>query len=398
MRKKITLLLAGILVTLTSAFAQNSGTLKGKVTDRDNKQPLPFVNVIIFLNGNLVTGGQTDIDGEYTIKPVDPGTYDIQFNFVGYQSQELKGVPVSAGKIQFANAELSAGAELKTLEISDFKVPLIDKDGGASGGTVTREELARMPSRDALGLAQTVAGVSSAGTGGGISIRGARTGSTWVYIDGIKVRGSSSLPKSAIEEVSVITGGVPANIGDVTGGVINISLRSASANYTGGVEAISSGFKIGDNVYGLDKYGYNLLEGSLSGPLVFRKNADGTKSKKPLLGFFVSGNYTDIVDGGPTFGGVYKMKDDVLKGLLTNPLRQNVQADGTVNGALYNADFLGSDSFEKIDTRLNVRNRTANIVGKIDLTATQNTTFTVGGTAAFRRGNDFDYSNMLCRS
>ncbi|MBM3427981.1 MAG: TonB-dependent receptor, partial [Bacteroidetes bacterium] len=183
MRKKITLLLAGILVTLTSAFAQNSGTLKGKVTDRDNKQPLPFVNVIIFLNGNLVTGGQTDIDGEYTIKPVDPGMYDIQFNFVGYQSQELKGVPVSAGKIQFANAELSAGAELKTLEISDFKVPLIDKDGGASGGTVTREELARMPSRDALGLAQTVAGVSSAGTGGGISIRGARTGSTWVYID-----------------------------------------------------------------------------------------------------------------------------------------------------------------------------------------------------------------------
>ena len=395
MRKKITLLLAGILVTLTSAFAQNSGTLKGKVTDRDNKQPLPFVNVIIFLNGNLVTGGQTDIDGEYTIKPVDPGTYDIQFNFVGYQSQELKGVPVSAGKIQFANAELSAGAELKTLEISDFKVPLIDKDGGASGGTVTREELARMPSRDALGLAQTVAGVSSAGTGGGISIRGARTGSTWVYIDGIKVRGSSSLPKSAIEEVSVITGGVPANIGDVTGGVINISLRSASANYTGGVEAITSGFKIGDNVYGLDKYGYNLLEGSLSGPLVFRKNPDGTKSKKPLLGFFVSGNYTDIVDGGPTFGGVYKMKDENLAALLENPLRQNVQADGTVNGALYNADFLGSDAFEKIDTRLNVRNRTANVVGKIDLTATQNTTFTVGGTAAYRRGNDFDYSNML---
>ena len=252
-----------------------------------------------------------------------------------------------------------------------------------------------MISCDALGLAQTVAGVSSAGTGGGISIRGARTGSTWVYIDGIKVRGSSSLPKSAIEEVSVITGGVPANIGDVTGGVINISLRSASANYTGGVEAITSGFKIGDNVYGLDKYGYNLLEGSLSGPLVFRKNADGTKSKKPLLGFFVSGNYTDIVDGGPTFGGVYKMKDQNLADLLANPLRQNVQADGTVNGALYNADFLGADAFEKIDTRVNVRNRTANLVGKIDLTATQNTTFTVGGTAAYRRGNDFDYSNML---
>jgi outer membrane receptor for ferrienterochelin and colicin len=67
--------------------------------------------------------------------------------------------------------------------------------------------------------------------------------STWVYIDGIKVRGSSALPKSAIEEVSVITGGIPANIGDATGGVINVSLRNASAKYTGGVELITSGLK-----------------------------------------------------------------------------------------------------------------------------------------------------------
>jgi CarboxypepD_reg-like domain len=69
MRKKVTLLLVGLLVTLTGAMAQNTGTLKGKVTDKDTKQPLPFVNVILFLNGNLITGGATDIDGEYTIKP-----------------------------------------------------------------------------------------------------------------------------------------------------------------------------------------------------------------------------------------------------------------------------------------------------------------------------------------
>ena len=63
MRKKVTLLLVGLLVTLTGAIAQNTGTLKGKVTDKDTKQPLPFVNVILFLNGNLITGGATDIDG-----------------------------------------------------------------------------------------------------------------------------------------------------------------------------------------------------------------------------------------------------------------------------------------------------------------------------------------------
>ncbi|MFY8136768.1 MAG: carboxypeptidase regulatory-like domain-containing protein, partial [Flavobacteriales bacterium] len=242
MQRKVYLLVALLLLGVSSAFAQgNSGTLKGKVTDKDTKEPLPFANVVVYLNGNLVTGATTDFDGEFTIKPIDPGTYEIQFSMVGYQPQTVRGIPISTGKIAFANAELTPGAELKTVEIVDYKVPLIDKDGGASGGTVTREEISKMPSRSALGLASTVAGVSSAGTGGGLSIRGARTGSTWVYIDGIKVRGSTALPKSAIEEVAVITGGIPANIGDATGGVVNIALRSASSQYTGGLEVITSG-------------------------------------------------------------------------------------------------------------------------------------------------------------
>jgi hypothetical protein len=76
-------------------------------------------------------------------------------------------------------------------------------------------------------------------------------------------------------------------------------------------------------------------------------------------------------------------------------LRQNVQADGTVNGALYNADFLTADDFEKINTRMNVRSRQANLVTKIDLNASENVTLTFGGTVALSRGNSFDYGNML---
>jgi hypothetical protein len=41
-----------------------------------------------------------------------------------------------------------------------------------------------------------------------------RRGDTYYYIDGIKIRGSANLPKSAIEEVSVITGALPINFGD----------------------------------------------------------------------------------------------------------------------------------------------------------------------------------------
>ena len=262
------------------------------MTDVETGELLPFVNVVLFLNGNQVTGGNTDFDGEYTIKPINPGTYDVLFSFVGYTPKKVTGVKVTANKIQFVNATLGAGVMMDEAEVVEYTVPLIDRDGGASGGTVTREDIEKLPGRDALAVATTVAGVGTTGTGGGVSIRGARTSSTWYYIDGVKVRGSSALPKSAIEEVSVITGGIPANIGDVTGGVISISLRNSSSKWFGGAEVISSGLPIGDDQsVGLDKYGYN-LGGHLSGPIAFAKNDDEARS--PALNLFLTGNYEQL--------------------------------------------------------------------------------------------------------
>jgi hypothetical protein len=208
----------GALLMSFSAVAQvGQGTLKGRVTDFDTKDALPFASVVLFLNGNQVAGTNTDFDGEYTIKPIQPGTYDVLFSFVGYQSKKVTGVKITANKIQFVNSELGAGVMMEEAEVVEYSVPLIDKDGGASGGTVSREDIDKLPGRSATSIASTVAGASTAGTDGGVSIRGARTSSTWYYIDGIKVRGSAALPKSAIEEVQVVTGGIPANIGDATG-------------------------------------------------------------------------------------------------------------------------------------------------------------------------------------
>ena len=68
----------GALLMSFSAVAQvGQGTLKGRVTDFDSKDALPFASVVLFLNGNQVAGTNTDFDGEYTIKPIQPGTYDV---------------------------------------------------------------------------------------------------------------------------------------------------------------------------------------------------------------------------------------------------------------------------------------------------------------------------------
>ena len=378
-----------------SAMAQvGAGTLKGRITDFDTKESLPFASVILFLNGNQVAGTNTDFDGEYTIKPIQPGTYDVLFSFVGYQSKKVTGVKITANKIQFVNGELGAGVMMEEAEVVEYSVPLIDKDGGASGGTVSREDIDKLPGRSATSIASTVAGASTAGTGGGVSIRGARTSSTWYYIDGIKVRGSSALPKSAIEEVQVVTGGIPANIGDATGGVINISLRNSSRTWFGGGEVITSGLPTETSAIGLDKFGYNLAEGSISGPIAWRKNEKGEKTD-PLLGLFLSGNYTYQKDTRPTFGGVYRMTDSARAEILAAPLRQNVSSSGEINGALYNADFLTADAFERTPTRLNNANQSANLVAKIDVNTNETTSLTFGATAALGRANEFDRGRSL---
>ena len=90
--------------------------------------------MVLFLNVNQVAGTNTDFDGEYTIKPVQPGTYDVLVSFVGYQSKKVTGVKITANKIQFVNAALGAGVMIEEAEVVEYSVPLIDKDGGASGG------------------------------------------------------------------------------------------------------------------------------------------------------------------------------------------------------------------------------------------------------------------------
>ncbi|MCT4583167.1 MAG: carboxypeptidase regulatory-like domain-containing protein [Flavobacteriales bacterium] len=391
MLNKITLSLFFILLGIGYSFAQSgTGTLKGTVLD-ESGEPLPFVNVTLKQNGNLKTGATTDFDGNFKISSLEPGKYDLEVSFVGYQTQKTEGIIIKGDKLlPLPDITLREGDLLDEVEVITYKVPLIDKDGGASGGTVSRDELARMPGRSAGAIASTVGGVQSDANGEVQSVRGARSDATYYYIDGIKVRGSSALPKSAIEEVSVLTGGLPANYGDVTGGIISITTRGASRQYFGGLEYITSGYKFGDNTYGLDNYGYNLVEGIISGPLLMKKDSTGEKTD-PILGFFLSGNLTSIVDPRPLAIKQYIVKDDVRASLLENPVRPNPSGSGVI----YNTDFLNENDFEEVKFRQNVMSTSANLSGKLDFNLGENMNFTVGGTGRYQKRNIPSYVNTL---
>jgi len=405
MLRKLNLLLVSVFLTVAYGYAQTGlGSIKGTVTDGDTKQPIPFAKVVIFQGGNVKGGANTDFDGKFQINSVGVGEYDIEVRNEGegYQPTVLTGVKVSSDKITFLdNLTISKPKDIQDIDevvVVAYRVPLIDKDGGASGATVTREDIARLPVRSAAGVAATVGGVNANEGSGEISVRGSRSDGTYFYIDGIKVRGSANLPKSAIEEVSVITGGLPANYGDATGGIISVTTRGPSAKYFGSIEAVSSGFyfKGADpdgydgKVFGFDKYGYNLIEGMLSGPIWMQKDSTGRKTK-PRLGFLMSANFTDELDSRPLAGGSYRIKKDVRDDLLENPLRPTSTGFGT----FHNANFLRADDFEKVDWRMNARRTVFSAQTKIDVNTGPSVNLSFGGSLNYNYGNNYSYGGSL---
>lgn len=392
MWRKVTIASIVFLWMAEMIYAQvGQGTLKGKVVDKETGEALPFTNVVLTLNGNQVAGTQTDFDGKYTISSIPPGKYDLQVSFVGYQSVKITGVVISANQITFQDVKLVQGIELQAFEVIEYEVPLISKDQTSSGGTVTREDIQKLAGRDATSVASTVGGVYTKDDGSNsINIRGARDEATWVYIDGVKVRGSQALPKAAIEQVTVITGGLPAQYGDAIGGVISITTRGASKDFFGGAEYFTSGFKIGDHVYGLDKFGTNLLALNLSGPLLMKKDSGGKKTD-PLVGFFVSTELSSEVDDRPSAIGAWRVKDEVLQSIIENPLRPS----GQISGTYLNAEYTHINDFEKQAYRENVARRGINLAGKLDFNTAKNVNLTFGGSWDYRNRNEYIYEYSL---
>lgn len=81
------------------------GILTGSIYDSQTGEPLPFVNVIVEQNGAQMGGAETDLNGQFQIKPLSAGYYDVVASSVAYKKAWKYGLRVSssgyssAGKI-----------------------------------------------------------------------------------------------------------------------------------------------------------------------------------------------------------------------------------------------------------------------------------------------------------
>ena len=379
MFRKFLTAFAFVLATGTLAYGQ-SGAIKGKVTDKESGEPVPFANIIVEAGGSQKGGATTNYDGEYTIKPLTPGKYNVKATYVGYKPIMIQGVEVNSDAVRFLDIEMQPTAQqLEEFTVVDYKVPLIDKDQTSSGETVTSEEISKLPGRSATSVVATVGGVYSEDGEMG-SIRGAREEGTVTYIDGVKVRGTSAVPKSALEQVSVITGGTPAKYGDATGGIVNITTKGPSRNFGGGGEVVTSQF--------LDNFGYNLVGFNIQGPIL--KTKDTTRSTS-LLGFMLTGEVSYQEDPRPFSVDIYKAKDETLNYLEENPFRPT----GTGFGAFYNAQYLRKGDLYKTNDKENSDRLSVNLNTKIDVRTSETTNLTFGGSVHYRTGYRWSLANSL---
>ena len=290
-----------LLLTLTTvAVLAQTGDMKVTVIDDKTNETIPFAGVVVLSNKSQVGSGTTDIDGNVTIKLLQPGKYNVKATILGYQPLEIANVVVNEGKTAYVSLKISSTVvQGKEIVIQEYKVPLIDPETKVSK-TVTREAYQAMAAKNPTNVVAQAAGVFQKDDNASVNIRGGRSdvdregnstgeSSTKVFIDGVRVIGGGGVPQQGIEQISVITGGVPAEFGDATSGVINITTRGPQSTYFGGIEAISS--------QPFDKFGYNFLGYSIGGPILMTKGTED-KPKKPILGF-MGGNG----GGGGTTGG-----------------------------------------------------------------------------------------------
>lgn len=369
-------------------FAQ--GEIAGKVVD-EKKEPLLSATVQVYQGGILKGGNVTDFDGNYSVKPLEPGYYDVLVSFTGYDSMIVTRVIVQPGSRTTQNFSMQRKSVMlgggKGPIIVAYRKPLVDQNSGGGKTVLTAEDIKTLPTTevsDAVGLAPAL---YQSQRGKGVNIGGARGSGTLYIIDGVQVQNIGedantgiNMAQGAVEQMEVITSGIPAKYGDVSGGVVNITSRGVARKTTGSVRFQHS----------IDGYNNNLGSFSVAGPL-YKKRIDSV-TKKPVLGFALSGDVYSDHNRYPTYDKQWVVKGDKQSAMEQNPLR--ILSDNAGNKIYnYESNYITFKDMEQKKIQPNNTTKELRLNGKLDYQLTDNLRVIAGGMVDYVA--DDQYSRTL---
>ena len=223
--KKLTFLLFFIC---TISNASNTFKITGKVTNQ-NEEAIPYAN--IYLKG-ASKGVLSNIDGAFTIKNIEKGSYTLIASFTGYKAEKQLLIVDRNITINISLEEIEL---LNEVVITGTKKPVKRLESPIPVEVYSAAFLNKNPAPNIFEALQNVNGVRpqincSVCNTGDIHINGLEGPYTLVLIDGMpivsglsSVYGLSGIPSSLIDQVEIVKGPASSLYGsEAVGGLINV--------------------------------------------------------------------------------------------------------------------------------------------------------------------------------
>lgn len=251
MQKQILTLL--FLFCSSILFAQ-TGTIKGRVFNHKNNEPIPFVNIII--DGNPTQGATSDIDGIYTITKVAPGYVKLVATSVGFKKFTSDDFLVTNSK----TSDMDIGLDELVTTLTEVEVrPSVvqrNEEVPVSLQKLTIQEIERSPgsNRDISKVIQSLPGVASSPSfRNDVVIRGGGPSENRFYLDGIEIpylnhfstQGASGGPVGIINvdfirEVQLYSSAFPSARGNALSSVMDLRQVDGNREKFGGRLSVGS--------------------------------------------------------------------------------------------------------------------------------------------------------------
>lgn len=289
------------------AFAQTNttGSVYGTVA------PGPNVQVLVEGASGIKRTLTPDANGRIQATSLPTGTYKATLLRDGKVVGTTSEFEVKIGQ---GTEVVFGGTSTQTVEVTG-RVLKLDMSSVSNGTTFSASTLASVP------MAATVDSIIrlSANTApadpryaGGASIGGGAPSENSYYINGFPVTnpltqlGASQLPFFAIRDAQVLTGGFGAEFGRSIGGVVNITTKSGTNSWEGGVAASFTPSSLRAKYKDLNYANTGTPENASTDGTLYRRFSDRKKSEWSLGGY-VSGPL--VQDKLFMFVGVERIKN-----------------------------------------------------------------------------------------
>jgi outer membrane receptor protein involved in Fe transport len=229
----------GLLLWPTISFAGTTGQIKGRVTDESGN---PVIGASVLVVGTT-QGAMTDLDGNFQILRVDPGTYVLRISSVEYNTVEVTKVEVKIDETFEVNQKMAKKVtELDQVITVEGARDILDKFVVDSRVVINQETIRNRPVQTVDNLLEQVAGVRTTAEGE-VFVRGGRAGEVAYIVDGVPIgdplgsgRGAVganlSLVSGSIAEIQIIKDGFDPEYGNALSGIVNIRSFTGDKNNT----------------------------------------------------------------------------------------------------------------------------------------------------------------------